>query len=107
VASLACEVAARKGVAARIADRVLNQSIVMTNWNSGSQNGTVTEGANDFHWTLSSQNWPQDTMELLTAEVTFTAQSHNYTVKMSTLANLQTQTLPSGATGSGTSGMMR
>jgi type II secretory pathway pseudopilin PulG len=107
VASLAGEVAARKGEAARIADRVLNQSIVMTNWNSGGQNGTVTEGANDFHWTLSSQNWPQDTMELLTAEVTFTAQSHNYTVKMSTLANLQTQTLPSGATGSGTSGMMR
>jgi type II secretory pathway pseudopilin PulG len=107
VASLAGEVAARKGEAARIADRVLNQSIVMTNWNSGGQNGTVTEGANDFHWTLSSQNWPQDTMELLTAEVTFTAQSHNYTVKMSTLANLQTQTLPSGATGSGTTGMMR
>jgi hypothetical protein len=107
VASLAGEVAARKGAAARIADRILNQSIVMTNWNSGAQNGTVTEGANDFHWTLSSQNWPQDTMELLTAEVTFTAQSHNYTVKMSTLANLQTQTLPTGAAASQTTGMMR
>jgi|HubBroStandDraft_2_1064218.scaffolds.fasta_scaffold278344_2 hypothetical protein len=107
VASLAGEVAARKGEAARIADRVLNESIVMTNWNSGAQNGTVSEGANDFHWTLSSQNWPQDTMELLTAEVTFTAQSHNYTVKMSTLASLQTQTLPTGTAGSATTGMMR
>jgi type II secretory pathway pseudopilin PulG len=107
VASLAGEVAARKGQAARIADRVLNESIVMTNWNSGAQNGTTTEGADDFHWTLSSQNWPQDNMELLTAEVTFQAQAHNYTVKMSTLANLQTQTLPGGTTGTSTTGTMR
>jgi hypothetical protein len=56
VASLAGEVAARKGEAARIADRVLNESVVMTNWSSGAQSGTVTEGANDFHWTLNSQN---------------------------------------------------
>jgi type II secretory pathway pseudopilin PulG len=107
VASLAGEVAARKGEAARIADRVLNESVVMTNWSSGAQSGTVTEGANDFHWTLNSQNWPQDTMELLTAEVTFAAQGHSYSVKMSTLANSQTQTLPSGTTGTATTGMMR
>ncbi len=31
-------------------------------------------------------------MELLTAEVTFSAQGHDYSVKMSTLANLQNQT---------------
>ena len=37
VASLAGEVAARKGVAARIADRVLNESIVTTNWSTGTQ----------------------------------------------------------------------
>ena len=107
VASLAGEVAARKGAAARIADHVLNQSVVMTNWNSGGQNGTITEGANDFHWTLSSQNWPQDNMELLTAEVSFQAQAHNYTVKMSTLANLQTQTLQTGPAASQTTGLMR
>jgi type II secretory pathway pseudopilin PulG len=103
VASLAGEVAARKGEAARVADRVLNESIVTTNWNSGAQNGTIIEGADDFHWTMSSQNWPQDTMELLTAEVTFQAQGHNYSVKMSTLANQQTQTPVS----TGTQGMTR
>src|SRR5271168_4319465 len=68
VSSLAGEVAARKGVAARIADRILNESLVMTNWNSGVQNGTVSEGALDFHWTLSNQAWPQDSMQMLTAE---------------------------------------
>ena len=92
VASLAGEVAARKGAAARIGDRILNESIVTTNWNVGSQNGTVTEGAGEFHWTLNNQNWPEDTtvaMRLLTAEVTFSAQGHDYSVVLSTLATTQ------------------
>jgi type II secretory pathway pseudopilin PulG len=91
VSSLAGEVAARKGAAARIADRVLNESIVMTNWNNGEQSGTVSEGALDFHWTLSSRAWPPDAMELLTAEVKYQAQGKDYSVKLSTLANTQTQ----------------
>ena len=90
VASLAGEVAARKGAAARVADRVLNESLVTTNWGTGTQNGTVTEGAEEFRWTLSSQNWPQAAMQLLTAEVKYTAQGRDYSVKLSTLANVQT-----------------
>ena len=90
VASLAGEVAARKGQAARVADRILNESLVLTNWNGGTQNGTMSEGTLDFHWTLTSQNWPQDLMQLVTAEVTFSAQGHDYSVKLSTLANSQT-----------------
>jgi type II secretory pathway pseudopilin PulG len=92
VSSLAGQVAARKGEAARVADRVLNQSLVLTNWNTGAQNGTLTEGADEFRWKLTSQNWPKDAMELLTAEVTFSAQGHDYSVTLSTLANLQTST---------------
>jgi Tfp pilus assembly protein PilV len=91
VSSLAGEVAARKGAAARIADRILNESLVMTNWNNGVQNGTVSEGALDFRWTLSSQAWPQDAMQLLTAQVTYQAQGRDFSVKLSTLANLQNQ----------------
>jgi hypothetical protein len=102
VASGAGEIAVRKSEAARVADRVLNESLVMTNWNTGSQNGTTGEGSDQFHWTLTSQNWPQDTMELLTAEVTFSTQGRQYSVKMSTLANLQTQSTPMGTTTSTT-----
>jgi prepilin-type N-terminal cleavage/methylation domain-containing protein len=91
VASLAGEVAARKGAAARIADRILNESLVTTNWNGGVQSGTASEGVLDFRWTLTTQNWPQDAMQLLTAEVTYQAQGKNYSVKLSTLANLPTQ----------------
>lgn len=97
VASGAGEIAVRKGEAARVADRVLNESLVMTNWNSGPQSGTTGEGADEFHWTLTSQHWPPDAMELLTAEVSFSTQGRQYSVTMSTLANLQTQTTPPGA----------
>lgn len=92
-ASLAGEVAARKGTAARIADRVLNESLVMTNWNFGMQSGTATEDGRSFSWTLSNQSWPVDSaMQMVTAEVTFSAQGRSYDVKLSTLAALPGQT---------------
>jgi type II secretory pathway pseudopilin PulG len=90
ISSLAGEVAARKGAAARVADRILNENLITTNWNQGTQSGTVTEGAVDFRWTLTSENWPQDTMQLLTAEVKFSAKGRDYSVKLSTLADPQT-----------------
>jgi Tfp pilus assembly protein PilV len=89
MATLSGEYAVRKGIAARVADRVLNESIVMTNWNGGTQSGTATEGALQFNWTLTSQTWPQDAMQLLTAEVHYSAQGKDYSVKMSTLADPQ------------------
>jgi hypothetical protein len=102
VSSLAGEVAARKGAAARIADRVLNESLVTTNWTGSAQNGTVSEGAIDYRWTLSVQGWPQAqnsasslnsriSMEMLTAQVTFQAQGKDYSVKLNTLANSPNQ----------------
>jgi hypothetical protein len=90
VASLAGEVAARKGAAARIADRILNESLVTTNWTGGVRNGTVTEGTLDFRWKLTTQNWPQDALQMLTAEVTYQAQGKDFSVKLSTLASSQT-----------------
>jgi Tfp pilus assembly protein PilV len=93
VAGLAGEVAARKGAAARLADRLLSESIVTTNWSMGTQSGIAAEGAEEFHWTLNNQNWVVDAtagMRMLTATVTFSAQGHDYSVELSTLANGQT-----------------
>lgn len=114
VASLSGEVAVRKKAAARIADRILNESIVTTNWNGNVLNGTVTEGALNFDWTMSVQDWPvnpvqlpssglnvpttgtqpmlvqnmpQNLMQMLTAEVAFQAQGKVYSVTMSTLVS--------------------
>jgi len=86
LASLAGEVAARKGAAVRVADRILNESLVTTNWGNGTQSGTTTEGAQELRWTLTSQAWPQDSaMQVVTAEVTFSAQGKDYSVKLNTL----------------------
>jgi hypothetical protein len=90
-ASLAGEVAARKSAAVRVADEVLNESLVMTNWSSGPQSGTKTQGGLEFQWKLSSQSWPADTMQIVTAEVGFSAQGKQYSVKLSTLATLPGQ----------------
>lgn len=95
VASLAGEVAARKGEAARVASRILSEDLVTTNWSGGARSGTITEGSDDFTWSLSTQTWPQDQMEQLTATVTFIAQGHDYSVAMTTLANEQNATTPS------------
>ena len=85
IASRAGTVAARKGAAARIADRVLNESLVTTNWNNGTQNGTAGEGAQEFRWTLSSRNWSVDALQLVTVEVTYSVQAQDYSVRLSTL----------------------
>jgi len=87
IASLAGEVAERKGEAARVADRLLNESTVTTNWNQSSQSGTVTEGSRQFDWTLHNDAWSENPMRLLTVEVDFTAQGKTYSVRLSTLAD--------------------
>ena len=87
LASLVGEVAARKGAATRVADRILNESLVTTNWSNGTQSGTTSEGTQEFNWTLMTQSWPEDSaMQVVTAEVKFTAQGKDYSVKLNTLA---------------------
>jgi type II secretory pathway pseudopilin PulG len=87
VASLSGEFATRKAEAARVADEVLNESIVTTNWNSA-VNGTVIENGHEFRFTVHTQSWPQDsTLQLLIAEVTFSAGGRQCSVRLNTLAN--------------------
>src|SRR5437868_11633498 len=60
IASRAGEVAARKSEAALVAERILNENIVTTNWNKTIQNGSLRQGARDFRWTLRNDPWTQD-----------------------------------------------
>ena len=91
IASLAGAVAERKGEAARIAERVLNESLITTNWNQSMQSGSTLEGQREFRWTLRSDPWNQDpaqsVMRQLSVEVHFTAQNKEYSVKLSTLVD--------------------
>jgi hypothetical protein len=90
ISTLAGEVAVRKGVAARIADRILNENLVATDPGIGTQSGQVTENGLKFDWTLTRQSWTEDSaMDQVTSEVKFTAQGKEYSVKLDTLVQSQ------------------
>jgi len=115
IASLAGEVAQRKAEAARVAERILNESVATTNWNVASQVGNVTEGSRQYRWMLHNEVWNQPNtnllasgsassgqlaggqpqvnqftanqvaMNLLSVEVTYAVQDQDYSVRLSTL----------------------
>jgi type II secretory pathway component PulJ len=91
IASLAGTVAERKGEAARVAQRLLTENLVTTNYNQAVQSGNLTEGQRQFRYTLQSDPWNQDpsqnVIRLLSVEVFFTAQNREYSVRMSTLVD--------------------
>src|SRR5258707_8706547 len=82
LASRAGEVAARKSEASLVAERILNENIITTNWNKTMQSGSVRQGGRDFRWTLGNEPWTQDpnqsVMRLLSVEVAFPAQGRDY-----------------------------
>ena len=89
IASRAGAVAERKREAARVAERVLNESVVTTNWNQAVQSGTLLEAEREYRWTLRTETWTESKMQLLSVEVTFPVQGQDYTVPMSTLVKSQ------------------
>lgn len=98
IASASGEIAVRKAAAARIADNVLTANTVTTNWDQ-SATGSVTEKGHEFRWALRNELWQADPgLQLLTAEVTFSAQGRDYSVKLCTLVNSLTVTPSTGGT---------
>jgi len=91
IASRAGEVADRKRDAARVAERVLNEMIVTTNWNKSATSDVVREGGRDYRWSLRTESWNSSatTIQQLSVEVTFPVQGQDYNVRLSTLANTQ------------------
>jgi type II secretory pathway pseudopilin PulG len=93
IASRAGSVAERKSQAVRVAERILNENLVTTNFNKASQNGTLEDGDRQYRWTLRTDAWPLDANQtaprLLTVEVTYAVQNRDYSVRLSTLSNSQ------------------
>jgi type II secretory pathway pseudopilin PulG len=87
IASRAGEVAQRKTEATRVAERILNESIVTTNWNQSAQSGQANDGMREFTWSLQNEPWNQDPIRLLTVQVKYTVQGRDYSVQLSTLAD--------------------
>jgi type II secretory pathway component PulJ len=91
IASRAGTVAERKGEAARVAQRLLAEALVTTNWSQAVQSGTLTEGQREFRYTMRNDPWNQDpsqnVIRLFSVEVKFTAQNRDFSVNMSTLVD--------------------
>jgi type II secretory pathway pseudopilin PulG len=88
ISNRGAQVAQRKAIAARVADRVLSEYVANGQKNRGLQRGTVEEGAYEFRWEIALENWREDNMRLITATVTYPVQGKDYSVEMSTLVGL-------------------
>lgn len=91
IASRAGEVGFRKAAAARVAERMLNETLIKTQNQGTSQSGVATEGEQQYRWTIRSQAWSQDAMLLVTAQVLFAVQGQQYDVELNTLVSNSTQ----------------
>lgn len=91
VANLAGQVGQRKAAATRIAERMMNEWLVSSQTRNAFQSGTVQEGAQQYQWSLKAEPWTQDTMRLVTVNVTFPVQGRGYDVRLSTLVDQSTQ----------------
>ncbi len=87
VANLAGQVAERKSVAARVADRLMNEMVVTGQWKQSASSGVAEEGARQFRWNLQSRAWDKDALRLLTMQVTYQVQGKDYDVSLSTLVD--------------------
>lgn len=85
IANRAGQVAQRKDVASRIADRVLNEALVTGQMQSSARNGVAQEGFQEYRWSVRVEPWPEDTMRLVTVEVVYPVQGQEYDVHLSTL----------------------
>ncbi len=81
------ERATRKRTAGELADRVLNEALITETWRDGDQEGDFGEDFPGFHWRLTSEGWSEDTMRLVTVEITYAVQAHEFTERLGTLAN--------------------
>jgi type II secretory pathway pseudopilin PulG len=91
IAHRAGEVGHRKAMAARAMDRLLNDYVVMNQRQSGASRGTTEEGNFQFEYNIKVENWREDTMRVVTCEVSYPVQGQNFYVRGSTLIEMQTR----------------
>jgi len=86
------QVGERKAVAARVAERVLNELLVTGGVQQTFQKGIVSEGERSYEWNMRSEPWSQDAMNLITVTVVYAVQGQDYEVSLSTLFDNATLT---------------
>jgi len=88
IVSRAAVLGQRKCAAMRVAERVLNEQVVLLSQGQVVENtasGTEIDGGTTYPWTLQAETWPVDAMTQLTVRVTFTLRGAPYEMTASTL----------------------
>lgn len=85
VSARAADMASRRPVAARLAERLLNETIVNRQSNLGLRKGTTDEEGLSLEWTVKTDLWEREGMRQLTAEVFYNVQGRAYSVVLTTL----------------------
>ena len=87
LANLAGQVAGRKTVAARHAERLLNEAVVTQAWKQSAQSGTIQDGGFIYRWQVRNENWYQEPMRAVSVLVMYAVQGRDYDVRLSTLVD--------------------
>ena len=98
IASRAGQVAVRKAEAARVADRLLNESLVTGSWSQSTQSGLITEQGHEFDWQLHNEAWSESPMRLISVEVEYVVQGKTYSVRLATLIDGSASLTPTTTT---------
>ena len=85
IANRAGVVAERKDTAIQLADRLLNEIVVTTNWSNVGQRGVLRQNGREFQWRMLNEPWTETALRLISVEVTYVVQSREYRVLLSTL----------------------
>jgi prepilin-type N-terminal cleavage/methylation domain-containing protein len=87
VASRAGLVGERKAIAARVANRVLNEWMVEGGRGVIGTRGAAEEGLDRYAWDIRLEGWPEGTMRLVTVRVLYQVQGEEYEFELSTLVD--------------------
>lgn len=91
VASRAGEMAARRAVAARIAERVMNELLITGDYLGSTGSGTIQEGQQTYDWEMRLDPWIEGNLRQMVVRVKFPVQGREQEVRLSTLVDTQTR----------------
>ncbi len=93
IANRMAVMAERKGVAARLANRVLTEVTLTDAWSTTETEGDFGESYPGYRWRMEDAAWEPDTMRLISVGVFFVVQEREYSVWLSTLVDESDETV--------------
>ena len=87
IANRASVFSQRQAVAVRLAEQVMNETLINQDWQTGRNEGSFENEHPFFHWKVITENWQQDDMTELTVYVFLPLQGQERHVRLSALVS--------------------